>query len=108
MEALAMSDLEIATAQLESWIDNKTQVGVVFKNGFAVGPTEYGTLDQGFIFRNPILTVSFKPSIASAVLWQDGVYQIRFKYPCGLLSFYERKATNELGKEVEAEEGPQS
>ncbi len=52
-----MSDSELATAQLESWVDNRTPVGLVFESGFAVGLTEYGTLERFeglFAFRNPI------------------------------------------------------
>jgi hypothetical protein len=106
-----MSDYEIAIAQFESWIDNRTQLGIVFENGFAVGLTEYGTLDhfeECFVFRSPVLTVTFKPSIASAVLWQDGVYQIRLRYPHGLLSFFERKVADQPGEEGEADEEQQS
>jgi hypothetical protein len=91
-----MSDLEIATRQLESWIDNRTQVGLIFENGFSMGLNECGTLDRFeglFIFKNSLADVIFDPRNAvPEVRFEDDVYQVRLRYGCGILSIFERKA----------------
>lgn len=90
-----MNDADVAKAQLESWVENKTELNLVLENGFAVGFNEYGTLERwesGMIFRNSMITVTFEPQKAiQSVLFEDRCYQVRLKYPHGLLTIYDRR-----------------
>lgn len=90
-----MSDVELTTAQLESWVENQAKVGIVFENGLSVGLNEPGTLDRWeglFVFRNSLVAITFTPRNAVAeVRFEDSVYQIRLRYGCGLLSLFEWK-----------------
>jgi hypothetical protein len=88
-----LNDSEIAKTQLESWIDNKTEIGLVFEFGFAVSFNEYGTLERVeklVIFKNSSVTVSFDPNNAIPdVRFEDRCYQVRLKYPLGQISIYD-------------------
>lgn len=88
-----MNDSEIAKAQLESWIDNKIEIGLVFESGFAVSFNEYGTLErlEKFVMlKNSSVTVSFDPNNAIPdVRLEDRCYQVRLKYPHGQISIYD-------------------
>jgi len=95
MEVVALSDLELAITQLESWIENRTKVELVFESGFVVGFNEPGTLDRWeghFVFRNSLVTVTFNlRNAVPEVRFQDDVYQIRLRYGCGILTVFETK-----------------
>jgi len=91
-----MSDLEIATAQLESWIENKATVGLILRVVFAVGLNEAGSLER---FEEPLplqKTLSRRFILIRATPLQRFDLKITaircgFKYDCGFLTICDRK-----------------